>query len=103
MEKGGVIADRLRARFGLEIVVPDADDRAELHRIIVEELVRGKFLEGARQTHRRIMSGLVARGAEGIILGCTEIPILIGPGDAAVPLFDTTALHAMAAVEMALA
>src|SRR5262249_38278139 len=73
MEKGGVITDRLRERFGLEILVPDAQDRVEIHRIIVEELVRGKFLDSARDSHRRIMAGLVARGAEGVILGCTEI------------------------------
>lgn len=103
MEKGGVIADRMRARFGIELLMPDAEDRAEIHRIIVEELVRGKFLDGARDTHRRVIAGLVARGAEGVILGCTEIPILVGAGDADVPLFDTTSLHALAAVDRALA
>jgi aspartate racemase len=103
MEKGGIVIDRLRERFGLEILVPEADDRAELHRIIVEELCRGRFLEPARDTHRRVIAGLVARGAQGVILGCTEIPILVKTADAQVPLFDTTSLHALAAVEMALA
>lgn len=103
MEKGGVIADRLKAKFGLDIVVPGADDRAELHRIIVEELCRGQFLDGARATHRRIFGDLVARGAQGVILGCTEIPILMQGETAQVPLFDTTALHALAAVDRALA
>jgi aspartate racemase len=102
MEKSGIVIDRLREKFGLEIVVPEAPRRAELQRIIVEELCRGKFLDTARATHREIFTGLVARGAEGIVLGCTEIPILIGPDDASVPTFDTTTLHAMAAVEMAL-
>jgi aspartate racemase len=101
-EKSGIIIDRLNEKFGLEILVPEAADRAEIHRIIVEELVRGKFLEAARETHRRVMAGLVARGAEGVILGCTEIPLLVKREDASVPLFDTTALHAHAAVELAL-
>jgi aspartate racemase len=101
-EKGGIIIDRLREKFGLEIVVPDAADRAEIHRIIVEEMCQGKFLDSARDTHRRVMADLVARGAEGVILGCTEIPILVKPEDASVPLFDTTTLHALAAVELAL-
>jgi aspartate racemase len=101
-EKGGIIIDRLREKFGLEIVVPDAADRAEIHRIIVEEMCQGKFLDSARDTHRRVMADLVARGAEGVILGCTEIPILVKPEDANVPLFDTTTLHALAAVELAL-
>jgi aspartate racemase len=101
-EKGGIIIDRLREKFGLEIVVPDAADRAEIHRIIVKEMCQGKFLDSARDTHRRVMADLVARGAEGVILGCTEIPILVKPEDANVPLFDTTTLHALAAVELAL-
>jgi aspartate racemase len=101
-EKCGIIIDRLREKFGLEIVVPDAADRAEIHRIIVEEMCQGKFLDSARDTHRRVMADLVARGAEGVILGCTEIPILVKPEDANVPLFDTTTLHALAAVELAL-
>jgi aspartate racemase len=101
-EKGGIIIDRLREKFGLEILVPDAGDRAETHRIIVEELVRGKFLDSARATHRRMIAGLVARGAQGVILGCTEIPLLVKAEDASVPLFDTTALHALAAVDRAL-
>ncbi len=101
-EKGGIVIDRLREKFGIEVVVPDAPGRAEIHRIIVEELVCGRFLEASRAAHRRIIQGLVARGAQGVILGCTEIPLLIGAEDAAVPLFDTTALHALAAVDVAL-
>jgi aspartate racemase len=101
-ENGGIIIDRLRRKFGLEILVPDADGRAETHRIIVEELVRGRFLDSARETHRRMIAALVARGAQGIILGCTEIPLLVKPEDSAVPLFDTTTLHALAAVDLAL-
>lgn len=102
MEKGGVIVDRLKGRFGLEILVPGEEERGRIHRIIIEELCRGEFLEPARETCRAAMAGLVARGAQGIILGCTEIPLLVKSEDASVPMFDTTALHAMAAVEMAL-
>jgi aspartate racemase len=102
-EKGGVIADRLSERHGIDVLVPGAAERDEVHRIIVEELVRGRFLEPSRAVYRRIMAGLVARGAGGVILGCTEIPLLVSAGDADVPLFDTTALHALAAVDVALA
>jgi aspartate racemase len=102
MERGGVVLDRLRDRYGIDVLVPGDAERAELQRIIFEELCRGRFLDSARATHRAVFEELVARGAEGIVLGCTEIPILIGPDDASVPTFDTTTLHAMAAVEMAL-
>jgi len=103
MEKGGVIADRLAQKFGTEILVPDAEDRAEIHRIIFDELTKGQFLGPSRETLRKVMAKLIARGAEGIILGCTELPILVKPEDASVPTFDTTTLHALAAVDMALA
>jgi aspartate racemase len=103
MEKSGVIADRLTEKFGLEIIVPDAEDRAEVHRIIFDELTKGQFLDPSRVALRGIMARLVARGAEGVILGCTELPMLVVPEDASVPLFDTTTLHALAAVDRALA
>jgi len=102
MEKGGVIADRLTEKFGIDIVVPEADDRAEVHRIIFDELSRGHFLESSRAALGAVMARLVARGAEGIILGCTELPMIVQPEDASVPTFDTTTLHALAAVNMAL-
>ena len=103
MEKGGVIADRLKQKFGTEITVPDAQDRAEVHRIIFDELSRGQFRDSSRAVLRGVMTRLVARGAEGIILGCTELPMLVKDEDASIPLFDTTTLHAMAAVDRALA
>ena len=103
MEKGGVIADRLTEKFGIDIVVPETEDRTEVHRIIFEELSRGQFLESSRAQLGAVMARLVARGAEGIILGCTELPMLVQPEDASVPTFDTTTLHALAAVDMALA
>jgi aspartate racemase len=94
--------DRLRERHGLEVLVPDEPERELVHRVIYEELVAGKLLDASRTAYRRVMAGLVERGAEGIVLGCTEIPLLVGPEDAAVPLFDTTTIHARRAVEWAL-
>jgi aspartate racemase len=96
-------ADRLRSEFGLEVLVPPADDRAVVHRVIYEELVLGDIRDDSREAYRGVMRRLVDAGAQAIILGCTEITLLVGPDDATVPLFDTTALHAAAAVERALA
>ena len=88
---------------GLEVRLPDADDRALVHRVIYEELCQGQLLPSSRDDYRRVMAALVAQGAEGIILGCTEIALLVDASDATVPLFDTTELHALAAVDWALA
>jgi len=93
---------RLALEHGLDVLVPDATDRATVHRIIYEELVRGQINEASRQAYREVIARLVTRGAEAIILGCTEIMLLIGPEDSAVPLYDTTRLHAEAAVARAL-
>jgi aspartate racemase len=95
--------DRLRASHGIEALAPDASDRAILHRIIFEELCLGRVVDYSRAEARRIMRSLVAGGAQGIILGCTELAMLIGPDDVSVPLFDTTAIHARHAVDWALA
>ena len=95
--------DRLRDRHGLRVIVPDTADRDLVHRVIYDELCLGNALPGSRAEYRRIMSALVAQGAQAIILGCTEISLLVDASDASVPLFDTTALHAAAAVETALA
>lgn len=103
MEKGGIISDRLRDKFDIACIVPEEETRAGVHRVIIQELVCGKFLESSRALYREVIAGLVARGAEGIIMGCTEIPLLLKPEDSAVPMFDTTQLHAMAAVDLALA
>lgn len=94
---------RLAARHGLDVLVPEADDRAEVHRVIYEELVQGRAEPASREAYRAIIARLVARGAQAIILGCTEIMLLVRPEDSAVPLFDTTAIHAEAAVDFALA
>lgn len=94
---------RLAARHGLDVRVPDADGRAAIHRIIYEELCRGVVRDASRAEAREIVQTLVADGAEGVILGCTELAMLLGPDDAAVPLFDTAVLHAQAAADAALA
>lgn len=88
---------RLIQRHGLEVLVPHADERETVHRVIYEELCLGRIREQSRQHYRRIIASLAARGAQGVILGCTEIGLLIGPDDVDVALFDTTALHARAA------
>jgi aspartate racemase len=93
---------RLVQKFGLDVLVPEEDDRALVHRIIYEELVQGRVEPVSREAYRRVIARLVERGAEAVILGCTEIMLLVRPEDSAVPLFDTTAIHAEAAVEMAL-
>ncbi len=94
--------DRLSERHQLPTIVPDENDRKIIHRVIYEELAHGRLVESSREEFRRIMRSLVARGVDGIILGCTEIPLLVGPRDATVPVFDTTAIHAQAAVDWAL-
>jgi aspartate racemase len=93
---------RLRARHGLDVLVPDAADRRIVHDVIYEELCVGVVDDGSRDEYRRIMRALADRGAEGILLGCTEIELLVGPDDSPVPAFDTTRLHAERAVELAL-
>jgi aspartate racemase len=93
---------RLRDRHGLDVIVPEPDDRALVHRVIYEELCVGVVRDDSRDEYRRVMDRLVERGAEAILLGCTEIELLVGPEDASVPTFDTTRLHAERAVELAL-
>ena len=94
--------DRL-AGHGLTVLTPSAEDRAAVHRAIYEELCLGIINEKSRREYQRIMAGLVASGAQGIILGCTEIELLIRPMDATVPVFATTRIHVEAAVDAALA
>jgi aspartate racemase len=87
---------------GLHVLVPDEADRAEVHRVIYDELVHGVVDDSSRQRYREVIGRLVAAGAEGVVLGCTEIELLVGPGDSPVPTFATTALHARALVDAAL-
>ncbi len=94
---------RLAQRHGLQVLIPAAEDRAIVHRVIYEELVVGEIKPASQAQYRRIIAGLVQQGAEGIILGCTEIGLLVKEADSPVPLFDTTLIHALAAVDYALA
>jgi aspartate racemase len=93
---------RLRDRHGITVLVPDDDDRQLIHTVIYDELCLGVVNEQSRSEYRRIMSDLADCGAEGILFGCTEIDLLVGPADSPVPVFDTTRLHAERAVELAL-
>ena len=93
---------RMRDRFGLNILIPDDDGRAAVHRIIYDELVRGEIKASSRRRYQAVIENLRAAGAQAVILGCTEISLLIGPEDSPIPSFDTTWLHACAAVEWAL-
>jgi aspartate racemase len=93
---------RLVNNFGLDVLVPNQADRDIVHRVIYEELVQGKILDASRAEYRRIMQALIDEGAQGIILGCTEIELLVKQEDSGVRLFPTTHIHAVAAVEFAL-
>jgi aspartate racemase len=93
---------RLKDRFGLEVIVLKPEDRRIVHKIINRELVAGKVLPKSRNLYRGIITRLIDEGAEAIILGCTEIMLLVSDEDSAVPLFDTTRIHAIAAVDLAL-
>ena len=94
---------RLQQRHGLDVIVPEAEDRRVVHEIIYKELVLGRIEPASRQAYRDVIARLIERGAQGIILGCTEIMLLVKDEDSAVPLFDTTTIHAVAAVDRALA
>jgi aspartate racemase len=93
---------RLAARHGLNVMVPGSDDREEVNRIIFEELVLGRVEPRSKARLTSIVDALKGAGAQGVIAGCTEITMLIGQSDVSVPLFDTTEIHALAAVECAL-
>jgi aspartate racemase len=93
--------DRMRAN-GLDVFVPDEADRDIVHRAIHEVWVGGKSEPASRQAVREVIARQVAQGAQGVILGCTELPHVVKVEDSAVPLFDTTELHALAAVDFAL-
>ena len=86
----------------LQVLIPDIDARAEVHRIIYDELCQGQLLDSSRQYYTQVINELAAQGAEGVILGCTEIGLLISQADSPIPVFDTTAIHAAAAVQFLL-
>jgi len=93
--------DRLSGH-GLAVITPPPEDRVQVHRIIFDELCLGVVSEASRQTYREVIGRLVAAGAQGVVLGCTEIELLVGPADSPVPVFATTRLHVEAAVDLAL-
>jgi aspartate racemase len=93
--------DRL-ASHGLEVLVPGDEDRAMVHRVVYDELCRGVVEPASRRAYQDVISRLVDNGAEGVVLGCTEIELLVGSDDASVPVFPTTRIHVEAAVEAAL-
>jgi len=94
---------RLIQKHGLQVIIPTAEDRAIVHRVIYDELVIGEINRTSRAQYQRIIDELVQQGCEGIVLGCTEIGLLVKETDSRAPLFDTTRIHAIAAVEYALA
>ena len=93
---------RLIDRFGIKVTIPDQDDRQIIHDIIYQELCLGQIQSKSRQQYKNIINKLIANGAAAIILGCTEIMLLIKPSDVSVPLFDTTEIHVKSAVEQAI-
>ena len=93
---------RLVDRYGLQVLTPDKTDREVIHRVIYDELCLGIVKPGSKERYLQIIERLVEAGAEGIILGCTEIGLLVHDDDCTTPLFDTTRLHAAAAVDYAL-
>ncbi len=101
--RGGYFVDRLRNQYGLEVLLPKEQDEEHVDRAIYSELVRGIVTESTRARLRAAIAHLVERGAEGVILGCTELMLVLNAADSAVPLFDTTRLHVEAAVDLALA
>jgi len=94
---------RLQAKHGISVIIPGKRDRETVHHVIYDELVRGKIRAESKAAYQRVIAELAGRGAQGVILGCTEIPLLIHQSDVAVPIFDTTRIHAEAAVEWAFA
>lgn len=94
---------RMRERFGIETLVPPAAERDRVHQVIYEELCRGVIRPASREAFRHVLQGLADAGAQGVILGCTEISLLVSEGDSPVPVFDTAELHARAAARWAMA
>jgi aspartate racemase len=93
---------RLEQRHGLEVIVPEPEAREIVHRVIYDELCHGMIRDSSRAAYRNIIGDLVKKGAQGIIAGCTEIELLVRDEDSPAPLFPTTRIHAVAAVELAL-
>lgn len=93
---------RLRETFGIDVIIPNDNERTDVNRIIYDELCLGQIIPDSRVRYREIIANLVAQGAQGIIFGCTEITLLVDQSDSSVPVFDTTRIHAVQAVAVAL-
>jgi len=100
--EGAFYRDRLEGEHGLQVVIPGENDREKVHRIIYDELIQGQIRENSRVVYQDVIAALQDQGAQGVILGCTEIPLLIKASDVDIPVFDTTRIHAEAAVDWAL-
>ena len=100
--EGDFYRGKLEKDHGLKVLIPDDEEREIVHRIIYDELVQGVIREESRKAYLDVIVELETRGAEGVILGCTEIPLLVKQSDVSIPLFDTTTIHAQAAVDWAL-
>jgi aspartate racemase len=101
--EGEFYRGKLEKDHGLKVLIPDNKGRESVHRIIYDELVKGVIREESRKAYLDVIADLETRGAEGVILGCTEIPLLVKQEDVSIPIFDTTTIHAQAAVDWALA
>jgi aspartate racemase len=93
---------RLVEKYDLEVIIPTAEEREQIHRVIYDELCVGKIMASSRHQYTGIINRIIGEGAQGVILGCTEIGLLVKQEDSSVPLFDTTEIHAKAAVRYAL-
>jgi aspartate racemase len=100
--EGNFYREKLEKDHGLKVLIPDDEGRESVHRIIYDELVKGVIREESRNVYLDVIADLQSRGAEGIILGCTEIPLLVKQSDVSIPIFDTTTIHARAAVDWSL-
>ena len=92
----------LEQNYGLEVIIPNAEEREVVNNVIYDELAKGEILESSKKQYIQIINNAIKNGAEGVILGCTEIPLLINSSDVSIPVFDTTTIHAESAVEFAL-
>jgi aspartate racemase len=100
--QGAFYRQRLTEKHGLEVIIPNKTGQTQVHNIIYQELIQGLIRHESRQVYVEVIRSLQARGAQGVILGCTEIPLLITQKDSLIPVFDTTRIHAEAAVDWAL-
>lgn len=100
--EGNFYKEVLKDKFNIDVVIPDEDEREVIHEVIYEELCRGEINDSSKEKYIKIIESLALKGAEGIVLGCTEIPLLIKQKDVSIPVFDTTTIHAISAVEFAL-